>query len=197
MRHRNQEEPGETRPHGGRFARGGFGHGRHSGDKEAGGHGRRGGRHRLGRFFEHGDLRLVILQLIAEKPRHGYEIIKAIEEKAGGAYTPSPGAVYPTLTLLEDLGHLTVTDGEGGRRLHTITEEGAASLVANRKAVEAIFARIAQAGASSGPAPRIRQALDKLEQTLRLRLSRGPLDEPQIQHVVSKLDEASAAIEQS
>jgi DNA-binding PadR family transcriptional regulator len=101
------------------------------------------------------------------------------------------------LTLLEDLGHLTVTDGEDGRKLHTITEEGAASLVANRKAVEAIFARIAQAGASGGPAPLIQQALDKLEHTLRLRLSRGPLDETKVQHVVSKLDEASAAIEQS
>ena len=87
-------------------------------------HRRHGGAFRLSRFFEHGDLRLVALQLIAEKPRHGYEIINAIEEKSGGAYTPSAGAVYPTLTLLQELGHLTVTDGEDGRKLHTLTEEG-------------------------------------------------------------------------
>ena len=75
-----------------------LGHGRH-------GHGGRSG---LGRFFAHGDLRLVILHLIAEKPRHGYEIIKAIEEQVGGAYSPSPGVIYPTLTLLEEIGYQLV-----------------------------------------------------------------------------------------
>ena len=95
------------KPHGHRFARGDHGHD----DRELGHHrhGRGGGRSGLGRFFAHGDLRLVILQLIAEKPRHGYEIIKAIEEQVGGAYSPSPGVVYPTLTLLEELGHVTVS----------------------------------------------------------------------------------------
>ena len=75
-------------------------HGRdglHLGHSRHGRHGRGGG---LGRFFAHGDLRLVILHLIAEKPRHGYEIIKAIEEQVAGAYSPSPGVIYPTLTLL-------------------------------------------------------------------------------------------------
>src|SRR5262245_41920153 len=67
----------------------------------------------LGRFFAHGDLRLVILDLIAEKPRHGYEIIKAIEEQVAGAYSPSPGVIYPTLTLLEELGYVTVAEAEG------------------------------------------------------------------------------------
>ncbi len=200
MRHGNSEESGPFRHWERRFARGRFGHGPHPGDTDDGGHrhGGHGGGSRLGRFFEHGDLRLVVLQLIAEKPRHGYEIIKAIEEKAGGAYTPSPGAIYPTLTLLEELGHLTVTDGADGRKLHAITEEGAASLVANRKAVEAVFARIAQAGASAGagPAPLIRQALDNLRQTLRLRLSRGPLDEAAVQRVAAALDEARRVIEQ-
>jgi hypothetical protein len=79
---------------------------------------RGGGRSGLGRFFAHGDLRLVILQLIAEKPRYGYEVIKAIEEQAAGAYSPSPGVVYPTLTLLEELGYVTVSSGEAGRKQH-------------------------------------------------------------------------------
>src|ERR687883_295107 len=78
---------------------------------------RGGGRFGLGRFFAHGDLRLVILHLIAEKPRHGYEIIKAIEERVAGAYSPSPGVIYPGLTLLEELGYVTVST-EGGKKLH-------------------------------------------------------------------------------
>ena len=69
----------------------------------------------------------MILQLIAEGPKHGYELIKAIEEKLGGAYTPSPGVVYPMLTMLEEMGHATVVS-EGSRKLYTITEEGSKSL---------------------------------------------------------------------
>src|SRR3954471_11563007 len=93
-------------------------------------HGRGG---RLGRFFAHGDLRLVILHLIAEKPRHGYEIIKAIEEQVAGAYSPSPGVIYPTLTLLDELGYVTVAaSGEDGKKLHAITRQGEAFLEANR-----------------------------------------------------------------
>jgi hypothetical protein len=84
--------------------------GRHLGRSQHGRHGRGGG---LGRFFAHGDLRLVILHLIADKPRHGYELIKAIEEQVAGAYSPSPGVIYPTLTLLEELGYVTVSTGDG------------------------------------------------------------------------------------
>src|SRR5437763_6693299 len=75
------------------------------------------GRHRFGggRVFEQGDLRLVILKLISEKPAHGYELIKQVEERLGGAYSPSPGVIYPTLTLLEELGYLTMAPGEGAK----------------------------------------------------------------------------------
>src|SRR5215470_19747201 len=89
------------------------------GDREGrpfGRHWHRGGRGGLGRFFAHGDLRLVILSLIAEKPRHGYEIIKAIEDQVGGAYSPSPGVIYPTLTLLEELGYVTVQASDGAKK---------------------------------------------------------------------------------
>ena len=75
------------------------------------------------RFFGAGDLRYVILQLISEKPSHGYEIIKSIQERLGGMYAPSPGVVYPMLTMLEEMGHATVVT-EGARKLYTITEEG-------------------------------------------------------------------------
>ena len=88
--------------------------------------GRRG---RGGRFFDQGDLRLVILALLAEQPRHGYEIIKAIEERLGGAYAPSPGVVYPTLTWLEELGYAEVQSAQGNRKLYAITAEGRAFLL--------------------------------------------------------------------
>src|SRR4051812_26977627 len=125
----------------------GFG-GRHSDDRHHGRgpfgfhghhHGRRGMRgERMGRFFEHGDLRLVILSMLAEQPAHGYELIKALEEKTGGAYAPSPGVIYPTLTLLEEQGFAAVAAAEGGKKLYTITDEGRAYLASNRSIVDAI-----------------------------------------------------------
>jgi len=160
-------------------------------------HHRQGGRR--GRVFDHGDLRLVILALIAEKPRHGYEIIKAIEEKLAGAYSPSPGVVYPTLTMLEELGHATVAASEGGKKLYTITEEGQAFLAANKAAVDAVFARITEASAShgSGQSPQIIRAIENFKLALRLRLSRGALSEEQIRAIVTAIDHAAGEIERS
>src|SRR5437660_9772569 len=137
-----------------RQARGDFGFG----GERLGGHYRGGGRGgRLGRFFDHGDLRYVLLHLITEKPRHGYELIKAIEEQFGGAYSPSPGVVYPTLTLLEDLGLVAVVQSEGAKKAYGVTEEGIAALEENRLTVESIFQRIAAVAerAGGGPAPQI------------------------------------------
>src|SRR5579875_3901893 len=107
------------------------------------GQGRGFGRHR-GWERGHGGRRLVILQLIAEKPSHGYEIIKAIEERIGGDYSPSPGVIYPTLTLLEEMGYATVQPAEGGRKLYAVTDEGRAFLEQNRAAADAIFERMAE-----------------------------------------------------
>ena len=160
-------------------------------------HGRGGGRFGLGRFFAHGDLRLVILHLIAEKPRHGYEIIKAIEEQVAGAYSPSPGVIYPTLTLLEQVGHVTVSPGEGAKKLHEITAEGRAFLDANRPAIETLLARMAEASRArgDGPAPQVLRAMENLKLALRLRLSRGPLSEDQINAVAAALDAAATSVE--
>ena len=109
---------------------------------------RRGGPFRGARVFEQGDLKYVILQLLADKPRHGYEIIKALEERFAGAYAPSAGTVYPTLSLLEDLGYATVTPEEGGKKIYSITDEGRRYLEENRSAVDDIFDRITDLGAS-------------------------------------------------
>src|SRR3954463_3050023 len=99
----------------------------------------RGRRGRGGRFFDQGDLRLVILALLAEQPRHGYEIIKAIEERLGGAYAPSPGVVYPTLTWLEELGYAALAEGAGSKKLYSATPEGLEYLDQNKGQVEGLF----------------------------------------------------------
>jgi DNA-binding PadR family transcriptional regulator len=99
-------------------------------------------------MFEQGDLKYVILQMLAEKPRHGYEIIKELEERFGGSYAPSAGTVYPTLTLLEDLGYASVATEESGKKVYSITEEGRKYLEENKGAVEDIFERIADIGSS-------------------------------------------------
>jgi DNA-binding PadR family transcriptional regulator len=98
--------------------------------------------------FEQGDLKYVILKLLAEKPRHGYEIIKELEERFSGAYAPSAGTVYPTLALLEDLGYASVALEEGGKKVYSITPAGEKYLEENRSAVEDIFERIADFGSS-------------------------------------------------
>ena len=108
----------------------------------------RGGPFRGGRMFEQGDLKYVILQLLDEKPRHGYEIIKLLEDRFGGMYSPSAGTVYPTLTLLEDMGYARVNVEEGGKKIYSITDEGRAYLAQNRSAVDDIFDRIGELGSA-------------------------------------------------
>ncbi len=158
----------------------------------------RGGRSGLGRLFAHGDLRLVILHLIAAKPRHGYEIIKAIEDQVGGAYSPSAGVIYPTLTMLEELGHVTVTAGDG-KKLHTITPEGQAYLDAYRPAVDGLLARMAEANRTygGGMPHQILRAMENLKLALRLRISRGPLNDEQINAVAAAVDAAAVGIERT
>jgi DNA-binding PadR family transcriptional regulator len=178
-----------------RFARDEFGfRGRHGG---RGHHHMRGGR--MGRVFDQGDLRFVILGLIAEKPSHGYELIKAIEEKLGGVYSPSPGVVYPTLTLLEELGYVAVQTSEGSKKLYAITDEGTEFLAANQAVVDGIFERMAKVGASQGggPAPQILRAIENLKTALRLRLSRGPLAAEQVSAIAAALDAAALDVEKS
>ena len=101
-------------------------------------------RGRAARMFGQGDLKYVILRLLEEKPRHGYEIIKELESRFGGSYAPSPGTVYPTLTMLEDLGFARVVPEEGGKKIYEITDEGRKYLAEHSTTVDDIFARIAK-----------------------------------------------------
>jgi DNA-binding PadR family transcriptional regulator len=158
---------------------------------------RHGGGHRRreSRVFDHGDLRLVITALIAEKPRYGYEIIKELEERVGGGYSPSPGVVYPTLTLIEEVGHATVANEQGGRRLYTLSSEGAAYLAANRTQVDAIFARLDRSSARRGPPNSVQRAFENLGVAVRLRLKGHNATEEQIRAIADAIDAAAKAIE--
>jgi DNA-binding PadR family transcriptional regulator len=151
------------------------------------------------RMFDQGDVRLIILKLISQKPAHGYELIKAIEDRLGGAYAPSPGIVYPALTLLEEEGYIRVDSTDGPRKLYAITPEGEAVLERNQRLVEAIFARIAEIGArhGGGPSPQILRAMENLKLALRLRLSQGPLSAEQVARIANVLDGAAKDVEGS
>lgn len=124
-------------PRGGRFGRGpGWGPGPGGGD---------GDWFRIGRMLAQGDLKLLALALIAEQPRHGYELIKLIEEQTSGCYSPSPGVVYPTLTFLEEAGYVTA-ESEGAKKRYTITDEGHAYLKENRDIADTVLERLAAIG---------------------------------------------------
>ena len=175
-------------------------HGRHGrffkGRGHRGGH----GQHGLGRFFAHGDLRLVVLSLLDEKPSYGYEIIKAIEDRVGGAYSPSPGVIYPTLTLLEELGYVTLSStGEGSKKLCQITAEGKAYLKANHKTLDALLTRMDESGRShrSGAAPQIVRAMENLKVALRLRSANGPITQEQATTIAAAIDAAAQAVERA
>jgi DNA-binding PadR family transcriptional regulator len=138
---------------------------------------------------------MLILHLIAEKPRHGYEIIKAIEDLANGAYAPSPGVIYPTLTLLEDLGHIASTS-EGNRKSYAITEPGKTSLAENQDAVTTILLRIAAAQPRETALP-VMRAMENLKTALRLKLGRDEPSTETIRKIAAALDSAARQVEES
>jgi DNA-binding PadR family transcriptional regulator len=119
---------------------------------------------RAARFFEQGDLKYVILRLLEEKPRHGYDIIKELEQRFGGSYAPSPGTVYPTLTMLEDLGYARVVPEEGGKKIYEITDEGRKHLAEHSTTVDDIFQRIARfvEGLTDAPMTELNQSFQRL-----------------------------------
>ncbi|MFQ5890485.1 MAG: PadR family transcriptional regulator [Gemmatimonadota bacterium] len=95
------------------------------------------------RVFDRGDLKYIILELLSEKPMHGYEVMRALEEESGGCYSASPGSVYPALQMLEDQGYVT-SEKADGKRVYRITEEGRAFLREHRERVEDIFDRVSE-----------------------------------------------------
>ena len=156
---------------------------------------RHGGRHRL---FDHGDLRFILLSMIAAKPSHGYDLIKALEERMGGGYSPSPGVIYPTLTMLEEQGYATIT-AENGKKLYQATPQGQAFLHDNQATVDAVQARIGARARERAvePPPRIVRAVENLKTALRLRLAAGAIPEERAVAIAAAIDAAAAEAERT
>ncbi|QIQ86792.1 PadR family transcriptional regulator [Erythrobacter sp.] len=160
--------------------------------------GSRGGRRRRRqRMFGSGELRLALLALVAEQPRHGYELIKAIEDMTGGTYAPSPGAVYPTLQLLADEGKIAEAEAEGAKKPFEATEEGRAELEERRDEVEALMGRLDEQGdrAQKARSPDLMRALGNLASVLRNKARSGGLDKAAMEEIVDIIDEVAKRIE--
>lgn len=159
-----------------------------------GGPKRRGGPFGGGRMFEQGDLKLVILRLLDEKPRHGYDIIKELEERSGGRYTPSAGAIYPTLTMLEDLGYASTTPEEGGKKVYQITDAGRAYLAEHRPVVDELFERVNSIGdAVFGDSVRpARDAMIGLAREFASAMMNGRRSAEQVAAITAILEKATA-----
>ena len=194
-----------------------FGRHRHRGLFESAGgigeHEGRGGRGPRRRMFESGHLRLVILDLVGESPRHGYDVIKALEARCGGMYSPSPGVVYPTLSLLEDQGFVTMEESAGNKKRYTVTIEGQAHLAENKPFIDAINARLSggitprgmadQGDADEGHShshggrrsPELREAFHALKGVVIARVRAGDLDANRIAQIKDIVARAARDIE--
>ncbi|MDF8332377.1 PadR family transcriptional regulator [Novosphingobium cyanobacteriorum] len=168
--------------------RGGFGRG------GRGGGGGRGGR---GRMFASGELRLTLLHLVSQQDRHGYELIKAIEDLTGGHYAPSPGVVYPTLSLLVDEGLIAEVPGEGARKAFTATDAGRKEAALHAAAIAAVIARLKALAEARGreASPPVMRAMTNLKMALRNRVGADGFDKDTAHAIAEILDEAARKIE--
>jgi len=149
------------------------------------------------RMFSGGELRLVLLKLIADQPRHGYELIKAIEDMTGGDYAPSPGVVYPTLTMLEDMGMIAEKKSKDSKKVFDATDDGRSFLDENSDEVEELIERLEGHGhhRRRGQRPEIGRAIGNLMTALRNRIAHDGWNEALLEEVVDILDEAAQRIE--
>ncbi len=177
------------RGHGG--FEGGFGRGGMRGFERFGG-----GRGR-GRMFDAGDVKLVILKLLSEQPSYGYQLIKTMEERLSGGYTPSAGVIYPTLTLLEEEG-LAVASVENGKKVYSVTAEGKQYLEANKRRIDELFERLEEAGKGfeRGRSPELMKAFMELREAVVARVFRQNVKPEQIQKITEAIKAAAKAIDE-
>ena len=180
---------GEDGPFGGGFGGGGGRGGR------GGPH--RGGARRGGRMFAGGELRLLLLHLVAEQPRHGYDLIRAVGDLAGGEYAPSPGVVYPTLNLLVDEALIAEEAGDGPRKAFAVTDAGRAELAGKDAEIDVVVTRLKALGEQRDRAesPPVRRAMGNLHAVLRNRAMASGFDTETAHAVADILDEAARRIE--
>ena len=148
-------------------------------------------------MFGSGELRLALLGLIAEAPRHGYELIKGIEELAGGNYAPSPGVVYPTLSLLADEGVIEDQAGEGARKSFAATDAGRSELAERQAEYAAIVARLKSLAEESErtSAPPLKRAMGNLFHAVKNRMAAGDFDRETVHGIAAILDDTAQRIE--
>lgn len=152
---------------------------------------------RRARMFRRGELKLILLHLISEEPRHGYDLIKQIEELTNGHYAPSPGIVYPALTLMTEMDLIDEETGKDGKKVYSITKDGKAKLKEEEKHIADILERldgVAQMDKASDGAS-IRRAVHNLKSSIRIRLSDEEKDSEKILEVAAIIDEAASKIE--
>jgi DNA-binding PadR family transcriptional regulator len=138
-----------------------------------------------------------MLSLIAEQPRHGYDLIREIEERTGGVYVPSPGVIYPTLTMLQDMGFIAESEAAGNRKVYSVTAEGTAHLAQRKAEAEALLGRITELkSAQRGDRAPVRRALRNLHNALAEKLARADNDE-MMHRIAALLDEVTQKIERS
>ena len=150
-----------------------------------------------GRMFDAGDVKLVVLRLLADQPSYGYQLIKTMEQQLAGGYTPSAGVIYPTLTLLEEEG-LTAANMENGKKVYSITAEGKAFLEANKRRVGELFQRIEEAGKGfeRGRSPELMKAFMGLREAVMARVARGSATPEQIAKITEAINAAAKAIDE-
>ena len=151
-----------------------------------------------GRLFDPGDLKLVILKLLSEEPSYGYQLIKRMEERLAGGYAPSPGVIYPTLTLLEEEGLASVSTSADNKKVYTVTPAGLEYLKANQERVDELFARLDEAGKGfeRGRSPEIMKAFMNLRAAVVARVWRRSVTPEQIRKIAEAIDAAAKAIDE-
>ena len=192
---RMMEEEGErchSRRHGFGGHEGGSGEHWHGGRWFARGFG--GGRERM---FDAGDIRLVILKLLAEQPSYGYQLIKTMEERLAGGYSPSAGVIYPTLTMLEEEG-LAASASENNRKVYSVTQQGLEYLEAHKQRVEELFARLqhAERGFRRGRSPELMHAFMHLGNAVTDRVRRESVNPEQMRRIAEAIHAAAKTIEE-
>ncbi len=174
-------------------------HGVHNGHGHHGSHLEGRGRSRRERLFDAQDIRLLILNFLSTSPAHGYELIKSIEALAAGEYVPSPGIIYPNLTLLEEMGAIQAADAEGGKKIWQLTEEGKTSLEGQREDVNAVIRRLASLGVlgDNRRIPEIQRAIHNFKIALNTKLATVDIPKETLHKIIDTLDRAAKDIERS
>jgi DNA-binding PadR family transcriptional regulator len=148
-------------------------------------------------MFDAGEFQLVILHLLAEEPSYGYQLIKRLEERLSGGYAPSPGVVYPTLTMLEEEGFATVSASEDGKKVYTVTAAGQKHLDESKRLVEEVLGRLKEAGRGfqRGRSPQIMKAFMNLRGAVKARVSREGATAEDLAKIAAAIEGAAKAID--